>query len=125
LLAEDTRLERSVAIKLMAADLAKDPTQRKRFRTEAIAASGLAHPNISVIYEVGESEDDRPFLAMEFVEGQTLDTLMRQRRLSPRETIPIGIQIAEALDAAHARQIAHRDIKPCVRPSRSSSPGRS
>src|SRR6266478_6053577 len=66
LLAEDTRLERSVAIKLMSTELAKDSTQRKRFRTEAKAASGLSHPNIGVIYEVGETEDDRPFLAMEW-----------------------------------------------------------
>src|ERR1051325_995290 len=112
LLAEDTALERSVALKLMSAELAKDSTQRKRFRTEARAASGLSHPNICVIYEVGETNDARPFLAMEYIEGQTLDALMRQRRPVLREVLDIGIQIAEALEAAHARRIVHRDIKP-------------
>src|SRR5882672_10313282 len=112
LLAEDTQLERFVALKLMSAELAKDQNQRKRFRTEAKAASGLNHPNICVIYEVGETEEGQPFLAMEFVEGQTLDALMQQRRLAIREVLSLGIQIAEALDAAHARQIVHRDIKP-------------
>ena len=91
LLAEDTQLERSVAIKLMSAELAKDARQRKRFRAEAKAASGLSHPNICVIHEVGETEDGRPFLAMEYIEGQTLDTVLQQRRLKIREVIGIGI----------------------------------
>jgi TolB-like protein/predicted Ser/Thr protein kinase len=112
LLAEDTQLERSVALKLMSAELAKDANQRKRFRTEAKAASGLNHPNICVIYEVGETDDDRPFLAMEFVEGQTLDVVMQQRRLAIRDILALGTQAAEALEAAHARRIVHRDIKP-------------
>ena len=111
-LAEDAELERSVAIKVMSPELARDPEQRKRFRTEAKAASGLHHPNICVIHEVGETEDGRPFLAMEFVEGQTLDTVMERRRLKTREVVEIGIQVAGALDAAHGRRIIHRDIKP-------------
>ncbi len=111
-LAEDTQLERSVAIKVMSAELAKDENQRKRFRTEAKAASGLSHPNICVIHDVGETDDGRPFLAMEFVEGQTLDVVMQQRRLRMREILAIGIQVADALEAAHARRIVHRDIKP-------------
>src|SRR5215468_3431487 len=110
LLAEDTELERLVAIKLMSEELAKDPNQRKRFRTEAKAASGLSHPHICVIYEVGETEDGLPFLAMEFVDGETLEVVTQQRRLQTREILTIGIQVASALEAAHARRIVHRDI---------------
>ena len=111
-LARDTRLERLVALKLMSVELAKDPNQRLRFQTEAKAASVLNHPNICVVYEVGESEDGRPFLAMEYIDGRTLECLMRQRRVKIRETIEIGIQLADALEAAHARHLLHRDIKP-------------
>src|SRR5207249_6125559 len=112
LLAEDTQLERFVAIKLMSAELARDPNQRQRFRTEAKAASGLSHPNICVIHEVGETEDGRPFLAMEYVEGQTLEAVAQQRRLRVREVIAVGIGVAEALQAAHELRLMHRDIKP-------------
>src|SRR5215470_5594672 len=112
LLAEDTQLERFVAIKLMSAELAKDPNQRKRFRSEAKAASGLSHPNICVIHEVGETENGQPFLVMEFVDGQTLDKVMQQGRLAIREILSLGTQIAEALEVAHTRRIVHRDIKP-------------
>ena len=112
LLAEDTKLERSVAIKLMSADLAKDANQRKRFNAEAKAASGLNHSNICVIYEVGETDDGRPFLAMEYIDGQTLETLLRQRKPALPDIVTIGMQVAEALDAAHSRRIIHRDIKP-------------
>jgi serine/threonine protein kinase len=96
----------------MSVELAKDPNQRQRFQTEAKAASGLNQPNICVVYEVGESEDGRPFLAMEYIDGRTLEFLMRQRRMKIRETIEIGIQLADALEAAHARHLLHRDIKP-------------
>src|SRR5947207_10927647 len=111
-LGEDTELERSVALKVMSAELAKDPNQRKRFRGEARAASGLAHPNICVIHEVGETADGRPFLAMEYIHGQTLDVILRQRRLGLKEILTLGIEVAEALDAAHSVGIVHRDIKP-------------
>ena len=111
-LAEDTELERSVALKVMSAELASDPNQRKRFRTEAKAISGLSHPNICVVHEVGETDDGRPFLAMEYVEGKTLDVIMQQRRLKLGEIIGLGIESAEALSAAHTRNIVHRDIKP-------------
>jgi eukaryotic-like serine/threonine-protein kinase len=111
-LAQDTQLERPVALKVMSAELAKDPNQRKRFRTEAKAASALNHPHICTIYEVGETENGRPFLAMEYLEGQTLDVILQERRLKPREIIYLGIEIAEALEAAHAQGLVHRDIKP-------------
>jgi serine/threonine-protein kinase len=111
-LAQDTRLDRLVAIKLMSAELARNPNQHLRFATEAKAVSGLNHPNICTVHEVGETEDGRPFLAMEYIEGQTLETTLKDRRLKIRETIKIGIQISEALEAAHARHVLHRDIKP-------------
>jgi non-specific serine/threonine protein kinase len=112
LLAKDTRLERSVALKVMSAELARNAKQRKRFRSEAKAASRLNHPNICVIHETGETVDGRPFLAMEFIEGQTVEALTRKSRLKIREVIQIGIQVAEALDAAHTLRFVHRDIKP-------------
>lgn len=111
-LAHDTELERDVAIKILAPELARDPHHRKRFRTEAKAASALAHPNICVIHEVGETEDGRPFLAMEYVAGQTLHEVLAQRRLPIRDAVRLGLEIAEALAAAHDRGIIHRDIKP-------------
>lgn len=111
-LAQDTRLDRPVALKVMSEQLARDETQRKRFRMEAKSASGLVHPNVCVVHEVGETGDGRPFLAMEYVEGQTLDVVIRHRRLKLREVVRIGVGVAEALDAAHARGIVHRDIKP-------------
>src|SRR6266496_4591598 len=104
-LAQDTQLERSVALKVMSAELAKNPAQQKRFRTEARAASALVHPNVCVIHEVSETEDGRPFLAMEFVEGQTLEAMTQQRRLRIREVIAIALQVADALEAANARHI--------------------
>ncbi|HTL17018.1 MAG TPA: protein kinase [Patescibacteria group bacterium] len=110
-LAEDTELERSVALKVMSAELAKDPNQRKRFRAEAKAASGLVHPNVCVIHEVGETEDGRPFLAMEYVQGQTLDSLVHQRRFKVNEIVKLGLEMAEALEVAHSFGIVHRDIK--------------
>jgi TolB-like protein/Tfp pilus assembly protein PilF/predicted Ser/Thr protein kinase len=111
-LAQDTDLERLVALKIMSAELARDSEQRKRFRVEARAASSLNHPNICVIHEVGETDDGRPFLAMEYIEGKTVDEISRSRRLRPREVLRIGIGVAEALSAAHARGLVHRDIKP-------------
>jgi eukaryotic-like serine/threonine-protein kinase len=112
LLAEDTELERRVALKVMSAELAGDGNERKRFRTEARLASALTHPNICVIHEVGETEDGRPFLAMEYVEGETLGVLEQQRRLKLSEVVTIGIEVAEALQAAHEFHLVHRDIKP-------------
>jgi len=111
-LAEDTRLERRVALKLLPLELVSDADRRRRFTTEARAASALSHPHVCVIYEVGEADDGRPFLAMEYVEGQTLDARVRERPFSPSEVAAVGKQIADALDAAHGKGIVHRDIKP-------------
>jgi serine/threonine protein kinase len=111
-LAEDSRLDRRAAIKFLPADLADDPEPRQRFLTEAKAASALNHPHVCVVYDVGETEDGLPFIAMEFVEGQSLDTLVAQGPLEISRVVQIAIQVADALDAAHSRRIVHRDIKP-------------
>lgn len=111
-LAEDTRLHRPVALKVMSAELAREPNQRKRFRAEANAVSGLSHPHICTIHEIGETHNGRPFLAMEYVEGQTLDKVIQTRRLNFGEILRVGIEVADALGVAHARGLVHRDIKP-------------
>lgn len=111
-LANDGELDRPVALKIMSAEAAADPIQRKRFRAEARAASALSHPNICATYEVGETSDGRPFIALEYVEGQTLDLARQQRRLAIPDIVEIGLQMAEALEAAHARRLIHRDVKP-------------
>ena len=111
-LAEDTRLDRKAAIKFLPADLADDPDRRRRFLTEAKAASALNHPHVCVVYDVGETEDGLPFIAMEFVEGQSLGDLVKQGPLEISSVVAIAVQVADALDAAHSRRIVHRDIKP-------------
>jgi serine/threonine protein kinase len=111
-LAEDTRLDRKAAIKFLPADLAGDPERRQRFLTEAKAASALNHPHVCVVYDVGETDDGVPFIAMEFVEGQSLGALAKKGPLAISWVVQIAIQVADALDAAHARRIVHRDIKP-------------
>ena len=111
-LAEDTRLERKAAIKFLPADLARDPERRQRFLTEAKAASALNHPHVCVVYDVGETEDGVPFIAMEFVEGQSLEAIVKQGPLEISRVVQIAVQVADALDAAHSRRIVHRDIKP-------------
>ncbi len=111
-LAEDTRLDRKAAIKFLPADLADDPDRRRRFLTEAKAASALNHPHVCVVYDVGETEDGLPFIAMEFVEGQSLSDLVKQGSPEISSVVAIAVQVADALDAAHSRRIVHRDIKP-------------
>ena len=111
-LAQDTRLERKAAIKFLPAEMAADPDRRQRFLHEARAASALNHPHVCVVYDVGESDEGRPFIAMEFVEGRTLDAEVRQGSLKVTGIVEIGMQVADALDAAHERRIVHRDIKP-------------
>jgi predicted Ser/Thr protein kinase len=111
-LAEDTRLERKAAIKTLPAEMAADPSGRQRFVQEARAASALNHPHVCVVYDVGETADGLPFIAMEFVEGSTLDHVVTQGPLEISRVVELALQVADALDAAHSRGIVHRDIKP-------------
>jgi serine/threonine-protein kinase len=108
----DTRLGRPVAIKVLTAKALADPQNKRRLVQEAKAASTLNHPGICVIYEVGETEDGRPFIAMEYVEGEALDAKISGCPLDNAQIVDVGLQVADALDAAHAKGIIHRDIKP-------------
>ncbi|HEY4594379.1 MAG TPA: protein kinase, partial [Thermoanaerobaculia bacterium] len=108
----DQRLGRVVALKLLPADLARDPSARRRFLHEAKAVASLDHPNVATLYEVGESEGGRMFLALAFCEGETLQQRLERGPLPLPEAVSIARQIAQGLAAAHRLHIVHRDVKP-------------
>src|SRR5215470_7940321 len=109
--ARDTRLDRTVAIKILPDTLSADPQFRERFDREAKAISQLTHPNICTLYDVGEQQGTA-YLVMEYLEGETLEQRLKKGALPLDEALKIAIQIADALSAAHRRGIVHRDLKP-------------
>jgi serine/threonine protein kinase len=111
-LAHDTKLNRLVALKLLPKAIATDLARRRRFLSEAQAASALTHPNVCTIYEVGETPDGCPYIAMEYLKGRSLAELSRQQPFSLPQIVSVGVQVTDALDSAYELRIVHRDIKP-------------
>jgi serine/threonine protein kinase len=111
-LAEDTSLDRKVAVKFLPLALQQDETAHKRFIREAKSAAALDHPFICNIHEVSETDDGRDFIVMEYVEGRTLQEQLAQGRLPLKDALQVGIEVAEALEVAHQQGIVHRDLKP-------------
>src|SRR5262245_64533572 len=110
-LARDSRLDRLVAIKALPDALAGDPDRLMRFEREARIVASLNHPNIAAVYAL-EEQDGQQFLIMEYVEGQSLASQLKRGRLPLDEAVEIALRIAEALEAAHAKGVIHRDLKP-------------
>src|SRR4030095_12302487 len=111
-LAHDLSLDRSVALKVLPSTLAGDSLRSRRLIQEAQTASAINHPNVCVIHEVGKRNDGRSFMRIEYVEGELLSSRIKTRPLELKETVEIGIQVADALEEAHSKGIIHRDIKP-------------
>ena len=111
-LAKDSELARKVALKFLAEGLQNDATALARLRREAKSAAALDHPYICKVYDTGETEDGRAFIAMEYVEGETLASRLERERLSLTEALRIAVEVAEALEKAHEKNIVHRDLKP-------------
>jgi eukaryotic-like serine/threonine-protein kinase len=109
--AEDTRLHRYVALKFLPEDLSRHPLSLARFRREAQAASALNHPNICTVHDIGQ-QGNTNYLVMELLEGQTLAASLAKGALPPERVVQYGIEVSDALDAAHRRGIVHRDLKP-------------
>ena len=109
--ARDTRLDRTIAIKVLASHLSSSPELKQRFEREAKAISALNHPHICTLYDVG-SQDGTDYLVMEFLEGETLAERLRQGALPLKETLKVGMEVSQALEIAHRAGITHRDLKP-------------
>ena len=109
--ATDTRLDRTVAIKVLPSELAQDPGRRERFEREARAVSSLNHPHICTLHDIG-SENGIDFLVMEHIEGETLTDVLRKGALPLERALRAGTQLADALDKAHRQGVVHRDVKP-------------
>ena len=109
--AEDTKLDRPVALKFLAQELTRDEESRKRFLREAKAAAGINHPNVCVVHEIGDLEG-RDYLALEYIDGETLDARIEPGPLKVEEAVGIARQVADGLAAAHEKNVVHRDIKP-------------